>query len=318
MMHTYIHSTTDIRRAIQYPMTDKREQKGLRIEGIRCGGGLVDTGDKRGIVEQFNIPLDAAGRHRMKGVDGTYPIQGYKTTFSFSRKEIDPNDPEGADKALDIIQQVMDNRAKDRLYILIAQKDGKGGLWHVHGVECAVHSSTLKALSGRETSYDIMRKQTEHYLEKAGIEPDAGENHDKRKRTKGAMHRKGLERQGKSWMQDLETRIKGAADQATTKDEFRSLLEASGVSVPRESKTGWTYAMEVNEGKKTVTKKVRYDRFQEDFSQKTLNKQFAENFRSQKEEKRPEKSTEEVQSAERRLPDVSNIMGDNEDEFQLV
>ena len=40
--------TTDIRRAIQYPMTDKREQKGLRIEGIRCGGGLVDTGDKTG------------------------------------------------------------------------------------------------------------------------------------------------------------------------------------------------------------------------------------------------------------------------------
>ena len=77
----------------------------------------------------------------------------------------------------------MENVAPDCQYIAVAQKDGKAGLVHVHVVQNVLHTSTLKAVGGRETSYSIFRKQTEHFMRMQGIELDAGKDHSKRNKS---------------------------------------------------------------------------------------------------------------------------------------
>jgi hypothetical protein len=145
--------TTNIAKSVEYPMTDKEEQVVERVGGVLCRGGLMDTGDKESIIKQFDYVLDHGGRHRYKQPDGTYPLQGYKFTFSFSKDEIDPTDPEWADKALNIVGKAFDKMLADDVpAIFVTQRDGKSGHVHVHGVACALHSSSLKALRGRETN----------------------------------------------------------------------------------------------------------------------------------------------------------------------
>lgn len=307
-MYTWMKSVKNISRSVRYPMRDKVDQdkKSARIEGMIFGGGLIDTGDKDSICEQFAFVLNNAGRRFRKGLNGEYPIQGHIRTISFSENEIAKNVPDGAEKALKITKDVMDNLAPDCLYMAVAQRDGKGGFWHVHIVQCAVHTSTLKAMGGRETNYEIFRKQAEHFAEKHGIELDSGKDHPKRKGKSESKkrHADAKEKTGYSWMQDLEKRIASAALVTTRMDDFEDNLQEAGVKVSRKTKSGWTYELAESEKKEWVGKKARYDRFSADMSNKTLRKLFDSNYKKLQMEKQS--------GNERRLPDVSSVVTQSE------
>lgn len=294
-MHTWMQSTKNIARSIRYPLTDKAEQKDVRVGGLLCGGGIIDTGSRGGLIEQFNQVLSLGGRKFRKGINGEYPIQGIIRVLSFSRKEISPDDPEWVQQALDVAKAVMDNIAPDCQYIAVAQKDGQAGLVHVHIVQNVLHTSTLKAVSGRETSYDIFRKQTEYFMIKQGIELDAGKDHSKRKKAEAIKRQKHAKQEnGYSWMEDLENRICAAVSDTTATGDFEQTLNAHGVSVSRKTKNGWTFVLSESPDNKCVGKKAAYDRFSMDFSMAALNKQFKANYQAAKTANRP-------------LPDISRI-----------
>ena len=302
-MHTWMKSTRNIRRSIQYPLTDKAQQKEARIGGLLCGGGIIDTGNKAGIVKQFNHTLALGGRSYRKKLNGEYPIQGIIRTFSFSRNEISPDDPEWIEKAFRVVEATMDNIAPDCQYIAVAQKDGKSGLVHVHTVQNVLHTSTLKAVSGRETNYDIFRKQTEHFMRAQGIELDAGKDHSKRKKSAAAKRQQHAKQtDGYSWMQDLEGRICAAAADTTATGDFEENLHFHGVSVSRKTKSGWTFVLSESKDEKCIGKKAAYDRFSTDFSMASLNKQFKANY--------------QAKIANRPLPDISRILAHTENEDQ--
>lgn len=305
-MHTWLKSTRNIARSIRYPLTEKTQQKDVRIGGLLCGGGVIDTGDKAGIVKQFNYVLALGGRRYRKELDGEYPIQGIIRTFSFSKNEISPDDPEWIAKALRVVHATMENIAPDCQYIGVAQKDGKSGLVHVHVVQNVLHTSTLKAMSGRETSYDIFRKQTEHFMRMQGIAPDAGKDHSKRSKSaaiKRQQHAK--QKEGYSWMEDLESRICAAASVTTAIGDFEYNLQKQGVSVARKTRSGWTFVLAECKEEKCIGKKAAYDRFECDFSMANLNKQFKENYLAEQEKHH-----------ERPLPDISEIAVPQEDKQQ--
>lgn len=303
-MHTWTKSTRNLGRSIRYPLTRKAKQKGVRVAGLLCGGGIIDTGKKASIVKQFNYILNLGCRRHRQDINGDYPIQGIIRTFSFSENEISPDDPEWVEKALNVVQATMENIAPDCQYIAVAQKDGKAGLVHVHVVQSILHTSTLKAVSGRETNYSIFRHQTERVMRKMGIELDAGKDHSKRKKSAAKKRQQhAQEKDGYSWMTDLENRISAAAAVTTSTGDFENNLLQRGVSVSRKTKSGWTFVLSSSPDGKSVGKKAAYDRFSVDFSMATLNKQFKANYQA-------------VKKAERPLPDTDKISAHKEDEIQ--
>ena len=303
-MHTWMRSTRNIKRSIHYPLTNKAKQKDVRVAGLLCGGGIIDTGNKASIVKQFIYILNLGGRQHRQDINGEYPIQGIIRTFSFSKNEISPDDPAWVDNALNVVQATMENIAPDCQYIAVAQRDGKAGLVHVHVVQSVLHTS-LKAVSGRETNYSIFRSQTERAMRKLGIELDAGKNHSKRKKSAAKKRQQhAQEKDGYSWMADLENRISATVAVTTSTGDFENNLLQHGVSVSRKTKSGWTFVLSSSQDGKSVGKKASYDRFGVDFSMAALNRQFKANYQAAKISERP-------------LPDISNVSSYKDNEPQL-
>lgn len=305
-MYTWMKSVKNIRQSIQYPITDKEDQetRGERVEGAIFGGGLLDTGDAASLARQFEYYLHQAGRYYGKDINGNYRILGWKKTISFSAREIDPEDPEGADKALAIVEKVQANLAPDCLYLAIAQRDGKRHLWHVHIVQNAVHSSTLKAMTGRETNRDFFKEHVEEAAVDMGITLDSGKSHPKRKSQDSKSkkrHEHAKQTEGYSWMDDLQARIAQTVLRTTSYKDFEANLNANGVNVSRKTKSGWTYELAECQNEKYIGKKARYDKFSIDFSQSTLNKFFDKNY------KEMVAKGLDPRTGERRLPDISSI-----------
>lgn len=303
-MYVGIKPTRNIERSTSYPLTDKANQKDERVAGLICGGGIIDTGNKRGLVQQFNYILQLGGRAYRRHFDGTYPIQGYLRLFSFSRNEISPEDPEWIEKAQSIVEPVMRNIAPDCQWFAVIQRDGKSGLVHAHVVQSALHTSTLKAVSGRETSLDIFRKQTSEAMESQGYTIDPGRRRGKAEATKRQKHKR--EEDGLGWMKELQDRILLSVSQTTATGDFEDVLLKNGVSVSRKTKSGWTYVLSECARREFIGMKAAYDRFDIDLSMKTLNRHFKENYQNMA-----------AQQPERRLPDINYAVSDNDKELQI-
>ena len=69
-MYVGIKPTKNIERSTSYPLTDKFDQQDERVAGLICGG-IIDTGSKRGIVQQFNYILQLGGRSYRRLFDGS-------------------------------------------------------------------------------------------------------------------------------------------------------------------------------------------------------------------------------------------------------
>lgn len=303
-MFTSMISVTNLRGNVKYPMTDKKDQAkhGPRVEAMIFGGGLLDTGSANTISRQFEYYLHLAGRQRRVDINGEYPILAYVKLISFSENEIARDDPEAVDKIINIVEKVQDNLAPDTVWFCVIQKDGpKSGLWHVHLVQCSVHSSTLKAMSGRETNYDYFREHVEAAAIEEGITLDYGKDHTKRDRRREHAQKK----DGFNWLENLEERIAKAAQEARKMSEYEELLAANGVTVSRKTKRGWTYELSECEREEFIGKKARFDKFGSDFSQATLNKLFDQNYKQWAVSM--ERKGRDPRTGERRLPDESSI-----------
>ena len=77
------------------------------------------------------------------------------------------------------------------------------------------------------------------------------------------------------------------------------------VSVSRKTKRGWTYVLADSSEPEWIGKKASYDRFDDDLSTSALNRRFKENYQEMVSQK-----------AERRLPDISNVISAPEEEYQ--
>ena len=122
-----------------------------------------------------------------------------------------PDDPESLEKAADLADAAVRRMYPGHQYTLVAQKDGDGGLIHVHGTVNALHTETLKACRGRQTSYQALREEIEEEMRQAEIPIDYGEDHTKaetKRRKKRTLAKAGTD--GYSWTEDLAGRIRTA------------------------------------------------------------------------------------------------------------
>ena len=283
-MYTGIKSSTKGFRDIKYPLEDKRDQERERVAGFACGGGVIDTLNTKGLRKQFKYVWDKGNRP-----EGT--IQAYKYLMSFSKNELNPDDPASAERALEIAREVMEKQSPGHQWIAVAQKDGRGGCLHVHIVMNSLNMETLKAARGRQTDYRAFRRDVERCMQQHGIEIDAGKSHKKRERKAEKRKEISKEKEGYSWMEDLENRVKIAVAKTTKSSDFEDNLAWQGVGVSRKTKKGWTFVLERCDYEEYVGKKASYDRFESDFRIASLRKRFDENYKNmqshQKERQEP-------------------------------
>lgn len=166
-MYSGIRSSRNGYASIAYPMTDKVKQKGVRIGAFRCGNGIIDTGDAKGIRKQF-------ARIWKKGNRNVGDIQVYTLLFSFSSNELYPKNMGSLDTAADIVANVIEKNYPGHQYTIVAQNDGKSGLIHCHACINALNYKTLKACRGRQTSYNVIREKIEKEMELWQIPIDYG------------------------------------------------------------------------------------------------------------------------------------------------
>ena len=270
-MYSGIRSSRNGYASIAYPMIDKVKQKGVRIGAFRCGNGLIDTGDAKGIRKQF-------ARVWKRGNRNVGDIQAYTLLFSFSENELNPENMESLDNAADIVANVIEKNYPGHQYTIVAQNDGKSGLIHCHACINALNYKTLKACRGRQTSYNVIREEIEKEMELWQIPIDYGKQHTKAEKKQKQQTAKRKVNNEVSWMDELRKRIQIAVQQTMSFADLEKNLNRYGVAVTRKTKSNWTFQLQ--DGTKYQGKKARGDKISSDFVPVKLRKTIDLNYQN--------------------------------------
>ena len=255
-MYSGIRSSRNGYASIVYPMTDKKHQKGVRIGAFRCGNGIIDTGDAKGIRKQF-------ARVWKKGNRDVGDIQAYTLLFSFSENELNPESMGSLDVAADIVANVIEKNYPGHQYTIVTQNDGKSGLVHCHACINALNRKTLKACRGRQTSYSVIREEIEKEMEIWNIPVDYGKQHIKSEKKQNQQTAKRKVNSEVSWMDELRKRIQIAVQQTVSLADLEENLNRYGVAVIKKTKSNWTF--QLWDGTEFQGKKARGDKISPDF-----------------------------------------------------
>lgn len=286
-MYSGIRSSRNGYASIAYPMTDKVKQKGVRIGAFRCGNGIIDTGDAKGIRKQF-------ARIWKKGNRNVGDIQAYTLLFSFSSNELHPENMGALDTAADIVANVIEKNYPGHQYTIVAQNDGKSRLIHCHACINALNHKTLKACRGRQTSYSVIREEIEKEMELWHIPVDYGKQHIKAEKKQKQQTAKIQNNNEVSWMDELRKRIQIAVQQTMSFAELEKNLNRYGVIVTRKTKSNWTFQLQ--DGTEFQGKKSRGDKISPDFIPAKLRKTIDLNYQNspQSRHKRRAQETEKI------------------------
>lgn len=286
-MYSGIRSSRNGYASIAYPMTDKKYQKGVRIGAFRCGNGIIDTGDAKGIRKQF-------ARIWKKGNRNVGDIQVYTLLFAFSKDELNPESMGALDTAADIVAKMIEKNYPGHQYTVVAQNDGKSGLVHCHACVNALNRKTLKACRGRQTSYSVIREEIEKEMEFRHIPVDYGKQHTKVAKKQKQRTAKIYNNNEVSWMDELRKRIQIAVQQTMSFADLEKNLNRYGVKVIRKTKSNWTF--QLWDGTEYQGKKSRGDKISPDFVPAKLRKTIDLNYQNspQARHKRRAQETEKI------------------------
>ena len=270
-MYSGIRSSRNGYASIAYPLTDKKHQTGVRVGAFRCGNGIIDTGDAKGIRKQF-------ARVWKKGNRNVGDIQAYTLLFSFSKDELNPESLGSLDTAADIVAPIIERIYPGHQYTVVAQCDGKSGLVHCHACINALNRKTLKACRGRQTSYSVIREEIEKEMELWHIPIDYGKQHTKAEKKQKQQTAKRKVNNEVSWMNELRKRIQIAVQQTTSFADLEENLNRYGVRVTRKTKSNWTFQLQ--DGTEFQGKKSRGDKISPEFIPSQLRKTIDLNYQN--------------------------------------
>ena len=236
----------------------------------------VYVGGVGGILPAVAPGQFAAIRRRF-GKEGA-KRQGIMGYLSFSREELDPDDPDAGIKSLRIGQRLVGTQFPGHPALLAVQRDGVGGLWHVHFLVSAVsdreavHVYRRKPRKGEQPDADGLIEQQdvraagravssamtnawrlqhtvdsvladEVFMQSIGLAAYDNEALMEERRVGIADRATAAELEdqhaGNDWRAPLRAVVADAHAEATSLDEYRDLLSARGVELKtRKSKTG--------------------------------------------------------------------------------
>ena len=176
--------------------------------------------------------------------------EGHGFVFSWGLHELNPADPEDVAKAMRAVERFFD-RLPESPELLVAQADGKGGNFHIHGVksnvvmaDCEVNGQRYRAgssVGGKALDIEWMREQFDECcrLEGLGQTLEPYVKGDRRSGLDAAARRAGKRTNNDICKDAVEGAIRSGA---RTLQEFDYELGARGVELRVERKVSGKYA----------------------------------------------------------------------------
>ena len=162
-----------------------------------------------------------------------HKTQMIRIVQSFSKNELDPDNPADIQKANVIGQELVDKHYPDRQALVCTQIDGVGRCVHNHIFINDVSMIGNKACDKKQYFHPVLRmwsdEITSQYIEHdiGNTEPERLTRTERRKREKGEY----------SYKDDLKKRITSAMELALSEDDFIEKLNENGVSVVKKNST---------------------------------------------------------------------------------
>ncbi len=145
---------------------------------------------------------------------------------SFSKKELDPDNPADILKANEIGQAMVDEYFPDRQAVVCTQKDGKGGCIHNHILINDVSMKDNKACKREQYYQPILMKWTDEITERYAILDAGEETEEKLTQTERAKREKGEY----LYKDDIRERVMETMKRATSEEDFLHKLFENGVN----------------------------------------------------------------------------------------
>lgn len=153
-----INPVKNLRALLYYVSKSKPHTKGeervLAYETNLCS---LDSAYK-----SFNFTNNFMGRKKK--------VPAYSLVKSWSKEELDPNDPESIKLAIKSTTLLLEEQfGKDRQYVVVCQKDGVGGKIHTHGIICNTNLVTGKAITGNTKYWKYVAYKSDEIDKRLGI-----------------------------------------------------------------------------------------------------------------------------------------------------
>ena len=246
-----------------------------------------------------------------------HEVQVRRIIASFSKKELDPDDPESPLKAAAMTMDFAEKFYPDRQAALFVQADGEGGCVHVHLIVNDCSMTDYKGCTREQQKWWYVEKNFDE-VAKNYIELDYGEGKTKNKKT---LYERGAGEKYK-WKEDLKGRIADAMSAAVSRDDFLDRLAERGVEGTwQSSKKFGNYILyelkdlSLFEGE--LPKRSSYFRSKsyklgEDFNLDKIDEVIEENKKKAEKEKEAERERQAKESSRTRVEQT----GDEDDEWE--
>lgn len=215
MPYSRITHTKHYAAALKYAEGNGKGHNGKADRNLLVGAVGLYPAELRSYKEQFAELL--AKRSEQNKTDVRRMI------ISYSKKELTPNDPASAVKALEIAQEIADKYYKGFPTAIYVQADGKGGCLHTHLITCNVNAITHKGFSSEQTCHSYLRNAVDE------IAPQYI-THDQSEAARNKVTQAERNTKGYIWKDDLKQRIKRAMQGAYSREDYIKRLKNEGVA----------------------------------------------------------------------------------------
>lgn len=191
----------------------------------------ADKNDKRFIRAFMDV-----WKHARKNHD----CQMLRLVISYSRNELDPDNPADILKADEIGQKIVNKYYPNRQAVVFTQIDGKSGLVHTHILISDVELETYKGCENRLYKAKYVEKIVDKTIEESGITLDYGQGMSKEewKESKKGIKNRDTYKESNArakgqyvWKDDLKARISSCMASCTSEAQFIDEMKKNGVLV---------------------------------------------------------------------------------------
>lgn len=224
-MYTRITPSNNGREAIQYARGkngkghNDNEHRNLLVAGIN-------------MLPDDSIPFEEQMDKYWSRASAQHKVQVRRIIGSFSKKELDPLDPNAKYIALQMIIDFVEKYYPDRQAAVFIQNDGVGENLHFHLIVNDCDMISAKGCSRDQQKYWYVEKNFDAVAEQY-IQMDEGAKQTKDKKSQYERTEKQKSDEGKKtgyvWKDDLKKRIREAMEAATSREDFLKQLTARGV-----------------------------------------------------------------------------------------
>lgn len=297
MPYTRITPSRNGREAIAYALGEE-DAKGHNGNDVRnlyvCSVGLTPN-QPPSFADQMNeYWMQASSRNKN---------QVRRIITSYSKEELDPDDPKSAYIAGEIAREHAKKYYPGRQVLICVQKDGVGGCLHTHALVNNVSYIDLKGCTDEQTKFHYVAKTMDETAKQfIELKMDYADKWDevtgrailpKDKVNQNVRRMRDVNREAIAngeepphyiWEDDLKNRVRQAMEEATSRDDFEKRLTAHGVEIGRSGSSKkygeyFTYELVDTTGFDEPPKKeakVRSYNLGDDFTPESLDRMIAE------------------------------------------